>query len=206
MENKQKQGGMAEMLKKLFAFKAMWIGVIAIVVLAAGAIGLRSVIASDPKATKLGFEDIGELATQAAYCTEVNVTEASRELFGVQIPFTQSKYIYSYDVIIKAGFDFTAVEWQENDETITVKMPPAEVLSSEIVDGSFKVYHEQESIFRPISLTENNEAVQNMKQQAQQTAIANGLLENARDNGRQILLGFFENAYDMDEYTVKFVE
>ena len=62
---------------------------------------MRSVLVSGNKLTKLGFEDIGELATQAAYCTEVNVTEGARELFGLTIPFTQSKYVYSYDVVIK---------------------------------------------------------------------------------------------------------
>ena len=61
---------------------------------------------SESRPVKLGFEEIGELATQAAYCTEINVTDASRELFGLKIPFTQSKYIYSYDVVIKAGIDF----------------------------------------------------------------------------------------------------
>ena len=73
-------------------------------------LGIRSVVLSESKSTKLGFENIGELATQTAYCTSVNVTEGSRELFGVTIPFTQSKYIYSYDIVIKAGFDFTESE------------------------------------------------------------------------------------------------
>ena len=68
-------------------------------------VGVRSVLVSGNKLTRLGFEDIGELATQAAYCTEVNVTEAAREFYGITIPFTQSKYIYSYNVEIQAGFD-----------------------------------------------------------------------------------------------------
>ena len=51
----------------------------------------------------LGFEDIGELATQEANCTEVNVTEDVRKLFGIDIPFTQSKYIYSYKCDRKGG-------------------------------------------------------------------------------------------------------
>ena len=37
-------------------------------------VGVRSVLVSGNKLTRLGFEDISELATQAAYCTEVNVT------------------------------------------------------------------------------------------------------------------------------------
>ena len=84
---------------------------IAAAVLSAGAFGLKSLFATDGKTTRLGFEDIGQLATQAAYCTEVKVAEKSAELWGLTIPFTQSKYIYSYDVEVKAGFDFGAITW-----------------------------------------------------------------------------------------------
>ena len=47
-------------------------------------VGVRSVLVSGNKLTRLGFEDIGELATQAAYCTEVNVTEGARELLAYE--------------------------------------------------------------------------------------------------------------------------
>ncbi|MFR2836081.1 MAG: hypothetical protein ACLTCI_04645 [[Clostridium] nexile] len=40
-----------------------------VLVIALGAIGLHSVITSESKTTKIGFENIGELATQSAYCT-----------------------------------------------------------------------------------------------------------------------------------------
>ena len=86
-------------------------------------VGVRSVLVSGNKLTRLGFEDIGELATQAAYCTEVNVTEGARELFGLTIPFTQSKYVYSYDVVIKAGLDFGEIDWTVGEDTITVRLP-----------------------------------------------------------------------------------
>lgn len=175
-----------------------------VLILAGAAIGLKSLISSESKTTKLGFENIGELATQSANCTEVNVTDASRELWGVKIPFTQSKYIYSYDVIIKAGFDFQKIKWSVDDTTIKVKLPKAKVLSNEIVEGSFKVYHEEESIFRPITLEENNKAVENLKKNAEKNAIANGLLDEAETNAESMLTAFFGSAYDMEQYKIKF--
>ena len=93
---KKKIGG----IKKYFLGKILII-LLVVVVAAMAVISLRNKVFYEEKTTKIGFEDIGELATQVAYCTEVNVTDASREMFGVKIPFTQSKYIYSYDVIIK---------------------------------------------------------------------------------------------------------
>lgn len=58
-------------------------------------VGIGKSFSSESKTTKLGFEDIGELVTQAAYCTEVNVTEASRSLRGVGDP------IYSEQIHIQ---------------------------------------------------------------------------------------------------------
>ena len=165
---------------------------------------LKEYFAQDEKTTKLGFEDIGELATQEAYCTQVSVTEASRELFGMQIPFTQSKYIYSYDVLIKAGFDFQEIEWSEREHTILVKMPKVKLLSSEIDVESFKVYHDEESIFRPITLKENNQAMKKLRKQAEKDAIANGLLDNAKSNAEVMLKGFFAQEYDLKDYKLVF--
>lgn len=175
-----------------------------IAIVAAIGVGVRVINVSESKTTKIGFEDIGEMATQSAYCTEVNVTEDAKELYGMQIPFTQSKYIYSYDIVIKAGYDFNEIEWKEKNKTIEVKLPEAKVLSNELDMDSFKVYHEEESIFSKITLEENNHAVKKMKLNAQENAIANGLLENARSNAETMLTGFFADEYDLDEYKIVF--
>lgn len=175
-----------------------------IAIVAAIRVGVRVINVSDSKTTKIGFEDIGEMATQSAYCTEVNVTEDAKELYGMRIPFTQSKYIYSYDIVIKAGYDFNEIEWKEKNKTIEVKLPEAKVLSNELDMDSFKVYHEEESIFSKITLEENNDAVKKMKLNAQENAIANGLLENARSNAETMLTGFFADEYDLDEYKIVF--
>lgn len=181
------------------------LGILVVILLAAAvALGAKTVLSADGRTARLGFEDIGELATQSAYCTEVEVTEASRELFGVTIPFTQSKYIYSYDVVIKAGLDFTNVSWSQQDGTIRVTLPEIRVLSNEIDLDSLKVYHEDESLFRNITLEENNAALADLKARAEQDAIGNGLLEEARDNAQQILTAFFANQYDLTEYRLEF--
>lgn len=177
---------------------------ILIAIVAAIGVGVRVINVSESKTTKIGFEDIGEMATQSAYCTEVNVTEDAKELYGMRIPFTQSKYIYSYDIVIKAGYDFNEIEWKEKNKTIEVKLPEAKVLSNELDMDSFKVYHEEESIFSKITLEENNDAVKKMKLNVQENAIANGLLENARSNAETMLTGFFADEYDLDEYKIVF--
>ena len=169
-------------------------------------VGLGHTWSTQNKTTKLGFEDLGQLVTQAAYCTEIHVTDAARDLFGVEIPFTQSTHIYSYDIKITAGLDFEKIDWDIVGTTIEEKLPPVEILGNEPDLDSFKVYYEEESIFRPIRLDENNEAIKEMKQQAEADAIANGLLENARSNAETILTAFFAGVYDLDEYTIQFTD
>ena len=156
---------------------------------------------SESKTTRIGFENIGQMVTQAAYCKD------SRKLFGMTIPFTQSEYIYSYDVEVRAGLDFSQIEWSvdEDNSTIQVRLPQVQILSSEINTDTFKVYHEEESIFTPIKLADNNDALKTLIENAKQDAVANGLLENAESNAETILRGFFANVYDLQKYKIEFI-
>ena len=177
-----------------------------VVVLAITVVGLGFKVShtTESKTTKLGFEDIGKFATQSAYCTEVSATANARKLFGHNLPFTQSNIVFSYDVVIKAGYDFSAITWDVHDTTITVKLPEVKVLSCEVKEDSFKKYVEDESIFTPFTLDDNNNAMKALKETAQTDAIANGLYENARSNAETMLTTFFSSAYDMDQYTIEF--
>ena len=177
-----------------------------VVVLAITVVGLGFKVShtTESKTTKLGFEGIGEFATQSAYCTEVSATANARKLFGHNLPFTQSNIVFSYDVVIKAGYDFSAITWDVHDTTITVKLPEVKVLSCEVKEDSFKKYVEDESIFTPFTLDDNNNAMKALKETAQTDAIANGLYENARSNAETMLTTFFSSAYDMDQYTIEF--
>lgn len=169
-----------------------------------GAFGVHTHFSSKSETLKIGFEDIGEMATQVAYCKEVDKIDKLADWYGMVIPFTQSKYIYSYNIVIKAGFNFEEIEWRKQDKTIQVKLPEIKILSSEIDYDSFKVYHEQDSIFTKVNLEERNESILKLKEKAEQDAIANGLFENARANAEMILKGFFGQVYDLDEYKLVF--
>ena len=161
---------------------------------------------TESKTTKLGFEDIGELATQTAYSSNVSVIDRSRNLWGLEIPFTQSKYVFSYDTIIKAGLNFTQVKWSvnEKDKVITVLIPEVKILSNEIDPDSLKVYYEAESIFTNIGLEDTNEAQKELKDTAQKTAIENGLLKNAETNAQALLEGYIAQVYDINTYDIQF--
>ena len=83
-----------------------------------------------------------------------------------------------------------------------MKLPEVRILSSQVDEDSFRVYHEKESIFNQIRLEENNAAFAKLKEQAEKDAVANGLYENARSNAKTILKGYFAQAYDLDDYKI----
>lgn len=195
--------------RKKSMVKTKLIALIAVIIIALGAgLYFGKSLSSESRITKLGFEDMGELATQAAYCTMVEDTEAARDLFGVEIPFTQSRLIYSYDVIVRAGLDFEQIEWSvdEPNKVIEVKLPEIRVLNSELDTESFKLYLEDESIFRRISMEENNDSMIEMEENARRQAVGNGLLDEARANAEAILRSFFAGVYDLEKYEIVFTD
>ena len=171
----------------------------------------KSNYVSDEKITEIGFENIGELATQAVTTTTVRVETKDLKLFNVSIPLTQSKYIYTYNTTIKAGINFSDVKWQlgDTDDTshnIYVDIPEVKTLSADIDLDSFKVLHEENNIFSPITLTEHNDSLIQLRENALSDAINSGLYDRALDNAKTILTSFISQVYPSNEYNIIFSE
>lgn len=171
----------------------------------------KSNYVSDEKITEIGFENIGELSTQSVTTTTVRVETKDLKLFNVSIPLTQSKYIYTYNTTIKAGINFSDVKWQlgDTDDTshnIYVDIPEVKTLSADIDLDSFKVLHEENNIFSPITLTEHNDSLIQLRENALSDAINSGLYDRALDNAKTILTSFISQVYPSNEYSIIFSE
>ncbi len=106
-----------------------------------------------------GLKNIGEMATQAGYYTNiVTINIPNRTIAGIPMPGTSSKSIATYQGIIRAGIDFEkiVVDINEETKTVTLTMPPTRILSNEIDPDSLEVYDESNNIFNPISITDSN--------------------------------------------------
>ncbi len=156
-----------------------------------------------------GLRDVGQLVTQEYDYTEIGTFDSSKtvELFGyeVNVPLTQSKFIYSYDGTIKAGVDFTriTVEKVEDSKRVTVTLPKAAVLSSELDENSFQLYDEKNNIFNPFSVKDVNETNRNLKQHAEEKAIRKGLLQRADANAKAMIRNFLISTYDLEGYMIQ---
>lgn len=168
--------------------------------------GISAMTTIRSRTTDLGFKDIGELATQAGYYTNVQVISGSREIFGIEIPLTEKKYIFGYDGVIKAGIDFAdvIVSVDEITHTITVSMPEIRILSNEIDENSFEIFDENKNIFNTLKVSDINTSLIALKEESEEKAVANGLLDNAVRNAETLVRGFLTGTYDLSVYNVVF--
>lgn len=167
---------------------------------------------NDASVARLRLKEIGELATQAAYYTGVSTIDDNRvvRLIGKQldVPFTNTKIIYSYDGVIKAGMDFSSIEFSvdEASKTIRISLPEIRILSNEIDSNSLKVYDERHSAFTLIRAERFGESIGTLKKEAEENAINKGLLTEARRNAETLLSGFLSAGFDMNEYSLQFID
>ena len=184
------------------AGKIALIAILALIVVTGVHLGTKNTVFQQTQTTTLGLKSIGELATQSAYYTNVNVHEEDKKLFNWSIPLTQSKYIFSYGGVIKAGYDFAQVQVDIDDaaKRVIVTLPEVKTLSNEIDPTSLKIYDERQSIFTPLSIADVNAAQEKLREEAQQTAIANGLFDNARENMELLIKGILSSTIDFTVY------
>lgn len=165
----------------------------------------KSSFTSQTKTTKLGLEDVGELVTQTCYVTVIEDTKTNRDFFKLfDIPFTESRQIFSYDVEVDASVNFSEIMYTTNDENseITIKLPHAKIYKSTLNLFSFKKYLDSESLFSRIDLEKQNEALKAMEEQAINDAKANGVLEAADKNAKTLISGFIKSNDKYKEYNV----
>lgn len=149
------------------------------------------------------MSNIGKLCTAEYNYTHVEHVDSSREIKGFKIPFTKSMFIYSYDGTIMAGIDFTEIQIDKDDmkKTITVTLPDAEIISSEVYHDSFQLYDEKNNIFNPISVTDVADSLVDLENSEKEKAIGDGLLDKARTNAITLVENYI-GSYDVGEYEI----
>lgn len=154
------------------------------------------------RTVNLRMEDIGELNTQAGYFTNVQVITKSRDIFGIEVPFTQNKYIYSYDGIIKAGINFTEVKISIDsiNKTVNITLPHAKINSIEVDEDSLVVYDETKNIFTPLKLDDIRSSRMKMEEEARNRAVENGILKEAEDNAKVLIWALLQGE-EIADYT-----
>ena len=185
---------------------------VAIIIIAIAAVQITvnlgtKYISSSPKTTKLGFENVGQLVTQTAYLTVVKDNKKNIDFFNLfKIPFTETRKIFSYDIEVDAGVDFNKIKYDvDNDnKQIKIKTPHAKIYKAKINTDSFRSYLDSDSIFTKINMSEHNDSLKKMEEQAVKDAEANNMLRLADENAKNIIRGLVNSNEEFKEYNVLF--
>ena len=151
--------------------------------------------------------DIGQLVTaEYGYTMAQTANKPHTEVAGFKIPFTDSKVIYSYEGLIKAGVDFSQIVIDVDDTAKKVKitLPEPQIMSSEVDRDSLIVYDEKYSPFNVFTFEDMSLSVAELQKAAEENALSKGLMERAAENAKTLLTSTVGNFYDLEEYGVEF--
>ena len=151
-----------------------------------------------------GLRDMGFLVTQEYDCTGVLSNSKVKSILGINLPFTESSYLFSYDATVEAGIDFTAVTVEKDDDkkTVTIHLPKAEVGNVSVDPDSFTKYEEKDGLGTKMTITDYNDSLQQFEETVTEKAIEKGLLEKADSNARTVVMNFVKSIMNDAGYRI----
>lgn len=155
-----------------------------------------------------GLKAMGELTTEEYAFTEVITYSNLKQFLGIDLPWTETNYIASYDGVIRAGIDFAAVqattEQRDDGVHLTVTLPKAKIQSTAIDPDSFVLYSEKNGLGNPLSASDFNQSLAELERDAQKKAIEKGVLDRADEQARLLLERFIQSVLAPGSYTLDF--
>ena len=153
-----------------------------------------------------GVRELGLLVTDEYYFTEVVSYSSIKKLWKIDLGITESSFLASYDGVVRAGVDLSAVIEKDGErKRITVSLPPAAITDVDIDPESFQLYSEKAGLGNPISAEDFNNALVELEATARDKALARGLLDRADENAHALVRRVVGALVDLNEYTLVFV-
>ena len=148
-----------------------------------------------------GLQAMGQLVTGKYFFSDVIRFTSKKQLFGIDLGFTETSYLAGYDGVVTAGLDFSGIRVQKEEDRIRVFLPPAEVLCVDIDTESFRLFSEKSGLGNPLSIEDVNVSLVELERGAKLRAVELGLLEEAEANARDLIRSFVSQLADA-RYTV----
>lgn len=134
-----------------------------------------------------------ELATVKYNYTNIVEYDDVLKFKGLNLPFTNKRFIVKYSGYIKAGIDLENVEIDmKNKDTVSLRMNKPEIVENVISEEDVYFYDEKDSIFNKISFADLYTVLIEEKEKMKQEVIEKGILNDAEKNGEEILKSFLK--------------
>lgn len=182
---------------------------LALVVLVAGAFFLGGILSqrqTQPVVTgeliSQRLADVRELATVEYYYTNMGRFENQLDFYGWKVPLTRKQFIISYDGVIRAGVDLSALAVRVSGDTVFITLPQAKILSHEIPEESIEIFDETRNLFNPIAISDYTGFTRDQKVEVEAKAVENGLLTQAAERARAAVESLLGLMPGMGGYTL----
>lgn len=176
------------------------------VLLGGSLFGIKRIFESQQKVLNLGLENVNELVTQTCHTIVLEDSKESKYFFDLfEIPFTESRQIFSYDFDVDVSINFSKVEIESIDdkkEEIKIKMPHSKIYKIVVLPETFKSYLDTDGLFSRIDLTEHNEALNKMEELAKEQCLKSNLLESADENAERLLEAMIKSEKKYKNYNI----
>lgn len=155
------------------------------------------------------YKDIEEIAFQEATIKEVGFIHKPVEVLGKEFdnPVTTSNYIFTYNAVIKAGYDLKDIKddgGNELTQTITVTLPKATVYEPYVDEDSFTKYWNDEKITANVGLDDIHDKKLEMIEHAKEAAIKGGLYEKTAEHAKVVITDYIHSLKGYENYNVVF--
>lgn len=155
------------------------------------------------------YKDIEEIAFQEATIKEVGFIHKPVEVWGKEFdnPVTTSNYIFTYNAVIKAGYDLENIKddgGNELTQTITVTLPKATVYEPKVDEESFTKYWDDEKITANIGVDDIHDKKLEMIEHAREAAIKGGLYEKTAEHAKVVITDYIHSLKGYENYNVVF--
>lgn len=153
------------------------------------------------------ISSLSELVTKKYwYRNATQKDEAKEWLWGTAMPFSDIQFVALYDGYIKAGIDLQDVKFNidQSSKTITITMPKSKILDHNIPQETINVLQVKNNLFNSVSFNDYNRFISAEKSVMAETAVGQGILEEADKEAKMVIESFLENVPGIETYTLKF--
>lgn len=149
---------------------------------------------------------VKELTTLKYKYTNVGSFENQAEFYGVKLPFSQKKFIISYDGEVNAGIDLDKAQVEINDDSkkIEISIPEAKILNHFIDEDSLTIFDEKNSIFNQLEIKDFSDFRKSEMKKVEKDLKEDGFLEEADEKTKEAIVEIIKINPLIEDYEVVF--
>lgn len=145
-----------------------------------------------------------ELSTVRYNYTNIVEYQDGLKFKGINLPFTNKRFIVKYSGYIKAGIDLKNAEIKiKDDKNIEITVNKPKILENVISEEDMCFYDEKDAMFNKLSFTDLYDVLIEEKEKMKEEVTKKGLLNDAKKNAEEVLISFL-NAMEFKNIKIKF--